>query len=103
MTTENMIEITGANLVEVVKAVYDLSRPQGMGFLHFDSAPLTDEEAKSLIAFTNPRVPVDLDYVKGRACKFFVRREEDGTLWIQNSWYDHSDHDLQDLLKRIGK
>ena len=35
---ENMIEITGANLSELAQHAYDLSVPQGMGFLH-RSAP----------------------------------------------------------------
>lgn len=59
-----MIDITDVNMVEFVKKVYDLSRPQGMGMMHFTPVPLTDEEAKSLI---NDDGTVNMDYVRGRA------------------------------------
>lgn len=97
----NKIEVTGVNLVDLVKHVYDLSKPQGMGFLHYKPEPLTDDEAKSLID-TQDRTPISLDYVRGRACKFNVFKSEDGTLWINTNWYDHSDEQLKELLSRVG-
>ena len=57
-----MIDITGVNMIELVKKAYDLSRPQGMGMMHFTPDPLTDEEAKSLIQENGE---VSLDYVGG--------------------------------------
>jgi hypothetical protein len=32
---DNKIDITGVDMVEFVKKVYELSLPQGMGFLHY--------------------------------------------------------------------
>lgn len=97
---ENMIDITGADLVEVVKAAYDLSSPQGLGFLHHEEGSLTDEQAKSLINEDRFAV-VGMDYVKGRACKFSVLKQDE-KLYINNTWYDHSDDQLAALLDRIG-
>ena len=98
---KNMIDITNSNLIDVVKAAYDLSKPQGLGHMHFQPGSLTDDEALEII---NPCdcIPVMMDYVKGRSCKFNVYKR-DGRLLIHDVWYDHSDSDLKELLKRIGK
>ena len=101
MNTENMINITGVDLAKVVQEAYRLSTPQGLGFLHFQEGGLTDEEAASLIAFRDPRTPLTMDYVRGRACKLTVFKEGK-ELFIQNFWYDHSDEQLKELLEAIG-
>lgn len=93
-----MIDVTGVNVVELVKKAYDLSRPQGMGMMHFDPTPLTDIEAQSLIAKNNT---VNLDYVRGRACKFNVFNTDD-KLSIRSPWFDHSDEQLVQLLAHVG-
>jgi len=100
MDTENMIEITGANLIDVAKAAYALSNPQGLGFLHYEDAPLSDEDAQMLVDLGSDRHPLRLDYVKGRSCKLTVHREDD-KLFIGNDWYDHSKDELEALLERI--
>lgn len=96
-----MIEITGANLVEVAKAAYDLSSPQGLGFIHHEDGSLTDEEAEGLVK-EDDKIQLRLDYVKGRACKLTVFAD-DGRLYIKSRWHDHSEQDLQLLLSRIDK
>jgi hypothetical protein len=93
-----MIDITDVNLVELVKKVYSLSQPQGMGFFHFVIRPLTDKEASGLI---DPKFGINMDYVHGRSCKFFARYK-DGRLLIQESWYDHTDEQFQALLDAFG-
>jgi len=98
---DNLIDITDVDLVEVVKAVYDLSKPRGLGFLHFDPTPLSDEEAKRHINM-NSRYPIDMDYVRGRACKFYVIRKDD-RLFIRKSWECHTLEDTKELLRRIRK
>ena len=98
---EHLIDVTGADLTELVKSAYDLSKPQGMGFLHYRPEPLTDEQAQSLINNDDPRFPVSLDYVHGRAVKFNVQRI-DGKLYIRDSWYDHSPEQLSQLLERVN-
>jgi len=98
---KNKIEITGSNLVDVVKAAYDLSSPQGLGVIHFEEGGLTDEEAQSLIDVTSS-IPVRMDYVKGRACKFTVWKDEDGKLFIRDQWFDHSEADLLKLVDMVA-
>ncbi len=99
---DDMIEVTGVDLRKLVQEVYALSRPQGLGHLHYEKGGLSDEETNALIdCEPRGRVILSLDYLKGRACKFHVRREDD-KLFISPRWYDHSADDLKELLKRVG-
>lgn len=98
---DNMIDITGIPLTEVAKAAYDLSRPQGMGFLHYQEGSLSDEDAAKLVNEDHRSCPLEMDYVRGRAVKLTVFRK-DGKLLILNKWFDHSESDLEELLSRIG-
>jgi hypothetical protein len=96
-----MIDITGVDLVRFAQAVYRLSMPRGMGFLHAIGGPLPEEEAKSLIQPAG-RIALSMDYVRGRACKMTVLRDGE-RLEIRDSWYDHTDVDLRTLLAEFGK
>lgn len=104
MNFEDFIDITKADLIEVVKAAYDLSNPVGMGILHYTEEPLSDEEAKQLIdeGSRGKFSPcVSMDYVKGRCCKFSVWHI-DGKLYIRKDWYDHTKADVDKLLEMVG-
>ncbi len=94
-----MIDVTGIDLVEFAKKVYELSVPQGMGFLHFTPHPLTDEDARQCI--DDGRSALNMDYVHGRACKMHVTREN-GKLTISDTWYDHTDRIHQQLLEHFN-
>ena len=100
--TPDYIEITGANLVEVAKKAYELSSPQGMGFLHAREGGLSDEEAKQLVERgAQGNIKLHLDYVHGRAVKLFVLGNDDGHLYLERSWYDHSKGDLDALISAV--
>lgn len=94
------IEITGTDLTRFIQEAYDLSRPRGMGFIHATPGPLPAEEAASFIR-PEGSVAVSLDYVRGRACKMTVWRRGD-RLFIHDTWFDHSDTALAELLRRTG-
>jgi len=98
-----MIDITGVDLKEFVKKVYELSKPQGLGFLHYESGGLSDEEAQFIVdnCYNPTRFAVAMDYVKGRACKMTVHKNGD-KLEIKDSWYDHSENQLKELLSHFG-
>ena len=93
-----MIDVTNVDMVKFVKKVYDLSRPQGLGMMHYTPKPLTDDEAKQFIQDDGT---VDMDYVGGRACKMHVFNR-DGVLSVHDSWYDHSDTQFSELLAHVG-
>jgi len=105
---KNMIEITGVDLKEFTKKVYELSLPQGLGFLHYQSGGLSDEQAEQIVSggnrlFNRPndRIALDMDYISGRACKMVVFKEE-GRLYINKNWYDHTDTQLKMLLEHFN-
>ncbi len=100
-----MIDITGVDLVKFAQKVYDLSVPQGLGFLHFKSGGLSEEDARELIEKWENMKPTNtalsMDYVHGRACKMHVRKEG-GKLLIADTWYDHTDSQFEELLKSFS-
>ena len=94
------IEVTGVDLIELVKHAYDLSRPQGLGLIHYRAAHrLSDEEAT---CFIDPERGVTMDYVYGRAVKLLVRRAPDGTLVMDDQWPGHTANALEELLHLAG-
>ena len=103
---ENMIDITGTDLVKLAQHAYALSIPQGLGFLHARAGGLSQEDAQQIVnrERADSHVALGMDYVHGRAVKLTVRRErETGELFISRRWYDHTPDDLRELLKAIGK
>lgn len=100
---DDMIDVTGVDLVRLLKEAYALSRPQGLGILHARDGDLPDEDAQHIIARESERshVAASMDYVHGRACKFAVFKKN-GKLFIRRAWYDHSTRDLKTLLERCG-
>jgi len=103
-----MIDIGSVDLIKFVQKVYDLSQPQGLGHLHFEEGKLSDEEAKEILdEFKKPgHIPSDvilhMDYVKGRACKMVVWTRANGTIYMRDSWFDHTDKQLDELLSEFS-
>lgn len=106
-------DVTGVPLRRIVQAAYNLSRPQGMGFLAPHREPLTDEEADELIELLTTKrgtTLLRLDYVKGRSVKLSVYRHVPGVAsqdglpeqYLEFPWYDHHAHQERALLKKIG-
>lgn len=58
------IDLEGLDKAAVLAALYNASKPQGMGFLHYDPEPMTVEEARALLS-----QDTDFDYLKGRVMK----------------------------------
>lgn len=82
----------------VIRAAYSLSQPQGLGFLHFESGELPDEDVNEILACGWGSLVCDMDYVRGRAVKLGVFRRPDGKCQIHaDRWYDHSNHQLVQL------
>lgn len=92
-----MIDITGIDLAKFAQKAYELSIPQGLGFLHATASPLSDEEATCLVQ-KEGGIALSLDYVKGRACKMVVWRDAAGKLTIRDAWYDHTNEQFKQLL-----
>ncbi len=66
-----MISLKGLNKADVLAALYNASKPQGMGFMHYDPKPMTRDEAEALLEETT-----DFDYLKGRVMKVDLSGDE---------------------------
>lgn len=96
-----MIEVPVKAIPELVKKAYELSKPIGMGFMHFREGGLSDEEVKNLIDWDD-KTPVRMDYVLGRCCKFNIYKKGD-KFEMRDTWYDHSDSDQDQMLEIVLK
>jgi len=96
------IDVTGIDLIKFIREVYRLSVQAGLGRLHFIEGEMTDEEAEEILNIwkNDPKFCLDMDYVKGRACKMIVFRIKN-KLYIRSPWHDHTDMRLAKLLKTI--
>lgn len=69
---ENKIDITGLNKAEVLAALYNASRQQGMGFLHScGRSPMTIEDAAAELKQSEY-----FDYLHGRVMKISLAGNE---------------------------
>ncbi len=64
------MDISGYNKATLLAILYNRARPQGMGFLHYDPTPWTDEDAQAYI----DKNGLTFDYVKGRVMKVDISR-----------------------------
>lgn len=59
-----MVDTKGLKKPAVLAALYNASKPQGLGFLHFDPTPMTEKEAEKIL-----ENGTYFDYLKGRIMK----------------------------------
>ena len=72
-----MVNIEGLNKADVLRALYDNAKPQGLGFLHYDSAQMSTEEAERLLG-----AGTYFDYVKGRVMKVDLSSDVEFEEWL---------------------
>lgn len=78
-----IIDIRGLDKADLFARLYNAARPVGMGFLHYDPAKMTSEEAKRVLAFS-PYI----DYYKGRPIKMSFASDE-----VDTALYDRDQGD----------
>lgn len=66
MAVAEKISIEGLDKAAVLAALYNASRPQGMGFLQYDPTPMTKEDAQKLL---DSYPQANFDYLQGRVMK----------------------------------
>lgn len=93
-----MVKTEGLTKAAILTALYNNSRPMGMGFLNFDPAPMTEAQAAEIIG--DDKHPY-FDYVKGRVIKVSLR-EENG---FEERLYDRDNGHgtAQRAIDSIGK
>lgn len=66
-----MIDISKLSKAQVLAALYNASQPLGMGFLHYDPSPMSEDEAAKLLEQSTY-----FDYLKGRVMKVDLSESE---------------------------
>lgn len=94
----------GMDIKKLVKAAYDLSAPQGMGYIHYEEGSLTDAEIDQILERREAlNVVLYMDYVKGRSIKMTVFKDiQDCSLFVYKSWYDHTEDQHDELIRMIA-
>jgi hypothetical protein len=79
-----MLSIAGLDKADVLAALYNASRPLGMGFMHYDPAPMTRDQAAAVLA-----QGTYFDYLKGRVMKIDLSKDDQFEEWL----YDRDNGD----------
>jgi len=66
-----MLDFKGLNKAQVLAALYNASRPLGMGFMHYNPTPMTEEEAQKELERTTY-----FDYLNGRVMKLNLGKDQ---------------------------
>ena len=77
------IDISGLDRADILAALYNNSRPQGLGFMHYDAKSMTAAEARALLVEGHR-----FDYLKGRVMKINLRPDAatlDGRLYDRDN------------------
>jgi len=92
---DNTISLEGLDKAEVLVALYNASKPFGMGFLHYDPAPMTTDEARELLEQQSY-----FDHLKGRVMKVDLGGDR-----LEASGYDRDNGPgaAQQAIDAIGK
>lgn len=64
------IDLQGMDKAVVLAALYNASKPQGMGFMQYDPKPMSVEEARKLL-----KQGTYFDYLKGRVMKIDLSKD----------------------------
>lgn len=67
-----MIDTRGLRKSAVLAALYNASKPQGLGFLEFDPVPMSEGEAEKLLKYGTY-----FDYLKGRVMKVDLKNDDE--------------------------
>lgn len=70
---------------EVLAALYNNSKPLGMGILQFTTKNMTIEQAENLLNAEDPNKDIHFDYLEGRVMKISFRVDTDDVqTWLYN-------------------
>lgn len=90
-------------ILAFIRKAYAMSKPQGMGFLHFEEGELSDADLLNIMEHAQCG-SIHLDYVKGRSVKLFLQRDKGSKdysfgYFQPDPWYDHSMEQFEELLQ----
>ena len=91
-----MIDIGKLSKVQVLAALYNAAQPLGTGLLHYDPAPMSEEEAANLLEQSTY-----FDYVKGRVMKVDLSKNKfDPRLYDRDNGQGEAQRVINGLAQR---
>lgn len=101
------IEVTGFDPLVFIREVYNLSKPLGMGYLHYRPGDCPEMLPESIwnqrqhFDYDGIHPVVHLDYVYGRCCKMPIYKlAKEERYFVRKQWMDHSPEDYKELFRR---
>jgi len=91
------IDISSLDKAEVLAALYNASKPQGMGFLHYTPEPMTRDEAAEQLKLTT-----DFDYLRGRVMKVNITDNLDTMRYDRDNGQGAAERAISDLQQAIS-
>lgn len=92
------IDIKGISKAAVLAALYNASRPKGMGFLHAKPGDMSEAEAAKLL-----KEQTYFDYLRGRVMKVDLSGDElEERLYDRDNGYGAAYHAIAHLLKKAA-
>jgi len=90
-----MVSTSGLDKAAVLAALYNASRPQGLGFLHYEARDMTTEEARQLLTDFG----TNFDYLKGRVMKIDLSSDLGFEEWLYDR--DNGRGEAQRVIDRL--
>jgi len=92
------MDISRLNKADVLAALYNSAKLQGLGFLHYDSIPMSSENAQDIL----DSGCTYFDYLKGRVMKVDLSKDEVRThLYNRDNGDMAAENALQPLFDAI--
>jgi len=92
------MNIAGLSKAAVLAALYNASRPQGMGFMHYDPTPMTEGQAQQILDGGTTY----FDYLMGRVMKIDLATDEVGTWGYNRDNGANAAENAVEALRRSG-
>ena len=92
------MNIAGLSKASVLAALYNASRPQGMGFLHYNPAPMTEAQAQEIL----DGGATYFDYLSGRVMKINLAKDEVDTWGYNRDNGTNAAENAVEALRRSG-
>lgn len=89
-----MINIEGLKKADVLRVLYNGSKPLGFGILQFNNKPMTTEEADEIL-----QSQTDFDYLKGRVMKVDLSSDIEFEEWLYDR--DNGEGEAKRLIDKI--
>lgn len=96
------MDIKGLDKAEVLAALYNASKPQGMGFLHYKPQDMTRDEAQRILDGLG-KDPY-IDYLQGRVMKIGLGGDELRTnLYNRDNGPGAAERVIEELIEKATK